>query len=250
MGDTWLDIVTDALIEIGSYAPGDDIAAEHIALAQRHLARIIDQMAARRVFAFTRSFLRFTLTPGHQPHLIGPTAAAPDFAASARPVEICGAALVLTDATAAVDSPIIRIRDARWWNNQRVKGLQTSIPTDLWPEMTAPNVSLWFWPVPDYAYDVRIQVLASLGLPVDVNGDVDLTQDFVAPQGYNGCVMLKLAKALCRAMSRPLTADLIAAEAEASRAVLGNNIKSPRIGTAGYGTNRRGDFNYSTGDRQ
>jgi hypothetical protein len=241
--DSVLDICTDALVEIGAYGPDNlPLTAEDGALALRILNRKVDKMAARKVYVYNISFQAFTLTPNHAPHLIGPGLVAPDFAATQRPMRIEGAALILNTTTPNVDAPI-RIRDDEWWKKQSVKGLKTAIPKDLYYSPDWPNGALNFWPVPTFAYGVRLELW---GL---IPQFVALTDAFNLPPGYKDALVLTLAEACCRPWGRPLMPDLVADAAKARADIQTANISSPRIASADYGTSgrARGGFNYYTG---
>lgn len=324
MADTWLQIITDALWEIGGASLGEAIDPDSLALGQRWLNRTLDSWQAHKQYAYAESFTQYTLVPGLQPHTIGAgaqitntvlagnlatyTAAnqfnAGDFvtvggctngagvfnvvnsmvtaasisqftvaiitgnvssaaevkgiavpAASPlptwlpaqsfqRPSRIEGAALILTDQTPNVDSPILTIRDADWWNNQRVKSLATNVPTDLYPQYAWPLVSLFFWPVPAFAYGVRLQNRTS------VQQVSDLTQNCVGPEGFNSAVVLTLAENLCGPMRKAIPAGLPERAVKARALFTGNNNKSKRTSSRDYGVGggRRRGFNYYTGN--
>lgn len=242
-----LDICTDALFENGAYGIDTPVlTAPDGEMALRWLNRRLDAWSGLKRYAFTETFTQFTLAPNHQPHLIGPGLAAPDFAVAQRPVRIEGAALVLNNVTPNVDSPIINIRDAAWWKNQRVKSIATTTPTDLYYEPDWPNGSLFLWPVPTFAYGLRLQLWGVIAR------FVKLTDVFSFPPLYERAIVLTLAEDLCRPFGRPLTPDLVAAAREARADLQTNNIKSPRIASADYGASgsrggRRGTFNYYSG---
>ncbi len=130
-------------------------------LGQRARGRIdflnqqINYWAARACYAYTTTFQVHSLTPGHQPHQIGPGFTAPDFAAPIRPVDIESAAVILSGPT-PVDVPI-RLRDRAWWAANQVKTLQSTFPTNLYYEPDYPNGQLWFWPIANAAHSVRIR---------------------------------------------------------------------------------------------
>ncbi len=249
---TWLDVITDALIEIGAYGPADSIDPAEIQLAIRKVNRIVDDWSARRLYAYASVFTQFTLTPGHAPHLIGPGLASPDFALAIRPVRIDSAALILTDQTPNVDVPM-NIRDAAWWAGQRVKSLTSDIPTDLFYEPAFPNGQLNFWPVPNYAYAVRLESWVALtSVPLDSNGNPQPTNTFAGPPGYENAMLLTLAEQLCTPYGRPLPPELAGRAAHARATIGSNNAPSKRTSSADYGTQgkrSRGDknFNYYTG---
>jgi hypothetical protein len=210
------------------------------------LNAIVDQWAARKAYAYSETFQKFTLTPNHAPHLIGPGLASPDFNFPIRPMRLeeNGATLVLTNVTPNVDIPMT-VRDADWWNNQRVKALSTSVPTDVYYEPDFPNGALNFWPVPNFAYAVRLRLWTV------VLQFVAITDQFVAPPAYLDALIKTLAEQLVLMYPGTMMPPSLPMEAIRARAAaLGNNAKSPTIPSADYGTrgNReRGDFNYYSG---
>lgn len=244
---TWQDLILDALVEIGAYNPNDPLQPDDAQQGARRLNRILDSWAANRIFAYSQSFVSYTLTPNNpNPYLIGPNLTAPNFAtpnAAPRPVRIDSISLILNNQTPAVDLPMNR-RDKDWWANERVKGLTTSVPTDYYYEPDFPSGSIFFWPVPTYAYGVRCELWTELG-----QAPADLTQTFVAPPGYALGAMLTLAEHSCTPYTRPVPEDLPTRAAAARRRFESNNAKSPRIQSVDWGTQGRprGDFNYFTG---
>jgi hypothetical protein len=236
------EILIDALVEINVYDIGEIPSPEHSAFALNRLNRIIDQWAARKVYAYNVAFTAYTLTANHQPHLIGPGLSSPDFA-GARPVRIENAALILTNSTPTVDLPL-NLRDDDWWAQKRVKSLASSVPTDLYYSPDHPSGALYLWPAPNTAYGLRLETWTVLSQITDG------TLAFSAPYGYELALMLTLAEELCGPMARSVPADLAAKAARARAAVQKNTDKSPRIDTAEPGTrgrSSRGDFNYMTG---
>jgi hypothetical protein len=249
MSDTLNDIINDALQYIGVYgatlpAPADTEYLANQNLGMRTMNRELDSWAALDRYAYNVTFSRFTLVPNLAPHTIGPSGAT--FTVSQRPVKIVGASLILNNVTPEVDSPIINIRDDQWWLNQRVKGIKTSIPTDLYYSPDFPLGQLNFWPIPTFAYDVRLEMWGLL------TQFTSLSTSFVFPPGYRKALVLTLAEQLCSPFGRQLSPKLIA-DANASRVILqSNNAQSPRIssadvGTQGSRTGMKADFNYYTG---
>ncbi len=245
MADTWLDLLTDAFIEIGAYAPGDTIPAPTYDVGKRWLNRMLDGWAAVKRNCYNVNFTVYTLTPSHSPTLIGPGLTSPDFATpdgASRPVRIEGANLII-GGNPATDL-IINIRDDDWWHDNQVKNLTSSIPTDLYYSPAFPSGELNFWPIPTVGYQVRLEMWLALG-QVD-----DVTAAFVAPPGYNQAILLQLALNLCGPMSKPIPPDLPGRLAKALAVIQGNNIESPRIGSADFGAGanpRRSGFNWRSG---
>jgi hypothetical protein len=203
----------------------------------------IDYWAARACYAWTTTFTTWTLTPGHQPHTIGPGPPTADFTVLLRPVSIRSANLILTNTNPPVDQPI-NIRDNAWWAAQRVKSIQSSIPTDLYYETDVPNGQLWFWPIPNTAFGLRLEGAVVL------QQFVNLTDTFIAPQSYLAAVTLTLAEELSDIWGTTPPPNLARRALKARDALQSNNNLAPRIASADWGTSTSpsaGDFNYMTG---
>lgn len=244
MAEVVLEIITDALGELGVLSTGEQASAAEADIALRYLNRMIDQWAARMINAYNVNFSLYTLTPNHQPHLIGPGLVAPDFAAAQRPVRIENAALVLTNVAQPVDVPL-NIRDDDWWANQRVKTIATTVPTDLYYSPDFPNGALYLWPIPTFAYGLRLETW------VTISEFSAITDSVILPPGYREAMMLTLAEKLARPFGKPLTEDLRSDAARARAIFQTNNAKSPRTASADYGTRGksadRPSFNYFSG---
>lgn len=246
---TQLDFLTDALIEIGAYAPGDTIAAPVLDVATRRWNYLIDEWAAMGRYAYNNAFQQYTLTPNHAPTLLGPGLTSPDFGtpnAAPRPPKILGANLILNGQSPTTDL-IISVRDDAWWLAQQVKQLTSTIPTDLYYSVNFPNGELNFWPIPTVAYGVRLEI----GIWItEVDPDTLGTTTIVFPQAYRKAMMLALAEDLTTALSRPMPATLPGRALRARMAVQSNNTSSPRIASADYGAglgDRRAGFNWRSG---
>src|ERR1017187_4793277 len=152
-----LSILTNALIEAEWLAQGEQPEPQDADFALGKLNDLLDEWAAQERYVYAKLFSLFTLAPGLSPHTIGPGGGA-TFALAQRPVRIDGCTIVLanTDGT-STDIPINTTRDADWWNFVRIKNLQSQIPTDLYYEPDIPNGSMFFWPVPNYNYQARVE---------------------------------------------------------------------------------------------
>lgn len=209
------------------------------------LNQLIDYWAARGCYAYTHTFSVYTLTPGHQPHLIGPGLTAPDFAAPRRPTSIASANIILTTSIPATDQPLT-LRDSAWWAANRVKSIQSNIPTDLYYETDFPNGELFLWPIPSAAYGLRLE------LNVVLQQFLTLDDVFSAPQAYLSAVTLSLAEELVDIWGTEMPMNLQRRAMKARDALQSNNFLPPRIATADWGTFSRGghgggDFNWQTG---
>ncbi len=237
-------IVNNALLESNILAAGEVANADDANWGLQKLNDMLDEWAARKAYVYATVFELFTLQAGLSPHTIGPSGT---FAWNQVPVRLESSALVLNSGT-QVDVPM-QIRDADWWAQNRVKQIATSVPTDVYYEPDQPNGSLFFWPIPNVNYQVR------LGLWTLLAQLAGLTTDMVLPPGYRQAVTLSLAENLCNSFGKEIGPTLARRAQLARKAIQGNNDKSPRIGTADFGmpeagrsSGRRSDFNWEDGN--
>jgi hypothetical protein len=249
---TALSLINAAGQEIGALASGEQFDSDDQAWVLQKLQRVIDTANARRVMVYANVFSTFTLVPNLTPHTIGPTPAsgpAPTFVVSQRPVEIPSIGLILVNTNPTTVEIPMTPRDKDWWADQRVKNLQSDIPTDYYyePSWNGTNGygNIWFWPVPNATNNVLLQLRTVIGEITSVS------QSFTMPPAYWDWIIYKTAIAIAPSFERQISPDLRQLMMEADRAVLGNNVKSPRgvTGDAGMpgGDITLGLFNYYSG---
>lgn len=232
---TGLDLVTDALTELGVLGAAESPTPEDAAFVLRRLNQLLDSWNAERDAVYADVFGSYTLTPSLSPHTIGPTGT---FVTAQRPVSIEGANLMIS---ATVRNPIDVTRDAAWWFARSVPSLATSVPTDLYYNPTWPNGALYFWPVPTTTGPVELwtrQVLAAL----------TLATVFTMPPAYQEALTLTLAEKIAPAFGVQVTAQTTTAAATARARVFNNNRVIPKLVTRDSGIpGARGTWNYLTG---
>jgi hypothetical protein len=253
LGYTVLDILTDALIEVGMLAPGEMPDGETAQWAFRKINLLLDTWAARKNFVYANTFLTYTLVPNLSPHLIGPDPVTATFTATQRPVKIVRATIILNNVTPNVEVPLT-LRDEQWWmEDVTVKDLRSSQPTDLFYSPSYPNGSLYYWPVPATAYGTRLECWVLLGQFASIQdpiGGQNAAQSL--PPGYRNALMLTLAETLLSGGEREANPMLTQAAAQARLAIFGNNTPSPRMETRDSGlpgadqTLRQSNFNYKS----
>ncbi len=173
-----------------------------------------------------------------------PTFATPNM--GQRPQKILQANLVLNNMSVQeyVDIPM-NIRDREWWMNVRVKNLQTDIPTDLYYDADWPNGSIYLWPVPNYAYLIRLAIWGTIPQFPSLN------YNFSLPPGYQDAVTMQLARDMVGPFQGSWTAQQEDNWRLAIKSVQSNNIKSPRGLTGDVGMpgvqNNMSDYNYYSG---
>lgn len=240
------ELYTSAFREIGIGAPGEALSAEDAAWGLEKLQRLIDRINAREQMIYNVNFALFTLPTNQQPITIGPGGT---FDVAQRPVKIASASLVLTSSPTAVDVPL-GVRDNAWWRAQRVKGLTSTLPTDIYYSPDTPLGNLYPWPIPTQGNDIRLEMWVNLTQAINGNTLLAL------PPAYWDYLVLQLATDLAPSYAEEAVqaaANLAPQLREAKKIIQGNNITSPRMSTAEAGqTSRKGrapDFNYYTGGR-
>lgn len=248
------DLCADALIEIGAASPGEigNISPDELGWVFRKANEVLDVWAALRRYVYSYQFLVFTFQAGVNPVLMGPSPAA-QWSVPMRPVRLESAALILNSGT-AVDLPI-NIRDKDWWALNAVKSISTNVPTDVYPDYTFPDASLYFWPVINAGSQCRVQIWGNIP-------QFDAITDPIGGPGGPGtlppamrtALKLTLAESLLSGSNRQPNPTLIAAATAARAAFIGNNAKAPRIQTQDAGMPKaqrgtRADFNWASGGR-
>ena len=181
------DIITNALIELGVLAPGESLPTESATFCLDKLNRLFDNWNAESEFVYGTLLFQGTLTANHNPHTLGTSGA--DFTVTtSRPPKILSANLVLTDVTPNIFRPLLLVDDD-WWMKNPVPDLATQIPYYLWPNYAWPKMSLYLWPVPTKAYDIRLDLWTLFP-------SMAMTDVFTLPPGYEDAVTLSLAESL------------------------------------------------------
>lgn len=250
---TALDVVTDAMIEIGMLAPGEVPDSESGQWAFRKLNYLIDEWQAQAGKVYSYQYTVYTLVAGLSPHTIGPSANATFLTDNVpRPSRLESAALLLNVSPGQVDQ-LMNIRDHDWWAMQQVKQIETNVPTDVYYDPTSPDGSLYFWPVPNSQAQVRLQfwnIISQFTAITDPLGGP--SGPGTLPQAYRAALMYTLAERLVPGSGRSAPPELHSQATYARAALFSNNAKSPRMSTqdAGMpksGNGNRADFNWATG---
>ena len=235
-----LDIITDAMAEIGAIAAGEPIQPQELAFALGRLNTIVDAWNAERSQVYADVQSTFTLVPGTSPHTIGPAASTPTWTMATRPVSILALSLIQPS---GVRLPLRMHHGIEWWSTQRVPTLPGTLPIDVCYVPDWPLGLLFFWPVPSAALGVELYARV-------VFAAFDLQTDFSLAPGYNGALVSSLAEDLCAPFGKPCPPALTR-KAEMARArIQRNNAVSPKISTTDAGIpggGRSGWWDYQTG---
>lgn len=237
-------LITAAMQEIGALAPGEQPSTEDAAWVLQKMQRLIDRYNAKEAMIYSVDFLVFTLTAGPGPVTIGPGA---QFDVAQRPVSIESATLIMNNGsptTQQVEVPL-NMRDDSWWAQQTIKGLSSTLPTDLYYSPNWPNGNLYFWPAPTAANQVRLETRLVVGQINTYNAQ------FSMPPAYWDLIINELAIDIAPSFERAVSPDLRENFKKAQKIVEGNNITSPRMfsdSPTQRGPGRgRPDFNFLNG---
>lgn len=239
------DLIKAAMKDAGILGVGEEPSAPEAADCLEKLQRLVDMLNAIREMIFNVSFQVFNLQANHSPHTIGPNG---DFNVPLRPVRIQSAAFILNSGTNnPVDTPI-KVRGDRWWADNPLKSMTSSIVTDLYYSPDQPLGNAYFWPTCNIVNPVRLQMWLNLVQAIDLQTPIGFVQ------GYWELIVSSLAITLCPMFGKEATPTLVGINQRAQRAVLGNNDSPPIITTDGSGMPSEGhggrpDFNFLTGLR-
>lgn len=235
-----LDIITQAMQEIGVLDPNQAPEGTEAATGLIKLNRMLDAWNADKRYVWTMVFNQYPITPNLQPHTIGPSGT---FNVNQRPVKLESAEIILNNVTPNIRYPI-NLRDDAWWAAKSAYAVSGSLPTDLYYSPDWPNGSLYLWPVPTVAYLLELQTWTLID-------QVQLTTSMCLPPGYSDAIIYSLAISLCPAFAVQASRELLLLAKTAIDRIFSPNISSPRIGTRDAGVpqaqKHHATFNYRTG---
>jgi len=238
MADTALDVIKDALRDLGVLGKAQTIDDDDAARALQRMNDMLDSWSIQPYAIYAWSDVTHTLVASTSSYTIGPSGA--DITA-ARPVQIKAA--YVRDAN-SYDDPIdvISYRDYQGITD---KTTGADYPNRLAYNPTHPSGTIYLWPVPDTAYTLHMIVeglLTNLALT---------STTFTFPPGYRMAVVSNLALKLAPMFGVQLTRELRETAKEAlamiKRANNRNRTNVARIDPMllAMGANR-GGYNWNT----
>jgi len=246
---TGIDIIEQALLEIGAYSPGESVSNADASTCLAKLNRLLDSWNADGRYVYASQFVLYNIVPNLQPHTIGsgqpgPPAVPATWYANQRPIRLISAEIILNNVTPPIRYPM-NIRDGDWWANKRAYAVTGTLPTDVYYEPDWPNGSVFIWPVPLVNYQMELQILTLLN-QIGLTGAL-----FSLPPGYLDAIVLTLAVNLCPTFEKQLDPTLASLAMKAIQRIQGPNTAAPRIATRDNGMptqqRNRSTFNYLTG---
>ncbi len=138
-------IITQALVDMGVYSPGELLAASDLSNGLNKLNQMLDNWSGARDLVYEIASASYALTPS-QSFAIGPSAAAPFNVP--RPIKIENAAIliVLTSGhTVRFPLDLISQKD---WDEIYARDAMSTVPQKLYYDPQVPNAVIYLYPTP------------------------------------------------------------------------------------------------------
>ncbi len=194
---TALTIISNAMYEIGAYAPGNTISSAHQQLGLFYFQNQLDTWQADLLALNLQDRSTFTLTSGVNTFTIGPSG---DLV-TARPVFIEGVNYLVPGSSPSTEVPMGPMDDDAYMALSQ-KDLSSSLPQMFYYNATTTNGTMFVWPT------VSQSVTLALYLPRGIDIPSTLSTNVTGPQGYAEAFHYQLALRLCNPMSRPMPSGL------------------------------------------
>ena len=188
---TALDIITDALQELGVVGAGDAVEPEDAALGLRRLNQVLQTWANSRLTLPALVEISVTLTTA-QTYTIGPSGGT----VAARPVRVNSAK---ARDSAGTEHPVGVINAAQW-DEIAVKDVSGGPPLYVWYQATNTNGTANVYPkASGYTLLLDCQTL--------LTSFASTATTFSLPDGYEAALYLTLADSLASSYGKQLTQD-------------------------------------------
>ena len=188
---TALDIITDALQELGVVGAGDAVSPEDAALGLRRLNQVLQTWANSRLTIPALTEISVTLNTA-QSYTIGPSGGT----VAARPVKVQTATALDSGGN---ESPV-HIINAAQWGDIFTKDVSGGPPLYVWYQATLTNGTAHVYPkAPGYTLKLDCQVLLT---SFSTTGAT-----FTLPDGYEAALYLTLADSLASSYGKQLSPD-------------------------------------------
>ncbi len=234
---TALSIISDAMVEIGAYTPGQTLANVHQQLGLLRFQNQLNSWQADQLTLNLQTPLPFTLTSGTSTFTIGPTGNL----VTVRPTWIEGMTYQNPGSSPVTEVPMGPMDDDQYMALSQ-KQLPSSLPQLYHLKATMPNATVFVWP------QVTQNVVLSIYLEQGIDVPATLTSSVTGPQGYAEAFMYQLALRLCGPMARPIPQGLPEMAAAAYARMCRPNVDPGLLGVdAALSPNVGGGFNVLTG---
>lgn len=215
--------LTLALGEIRAVRAGDVVSANDMDLALQLFNELLEAWSASDRAPYSVVYTTSTITPGLNPHLIGPTGTA-TFIQAERPTEIPAMDVVIQN---NIRLPLAK-QDRDWWMGLVSPAITASIPVSYYYEQSWGNGQIFLYPVPSIAYSLYYTQAVNLA-------SVALTDTLDLPQGYQQALRLTLAEMLAPSFNQTISPSTAQKAIEARGVIFGNNDRIPILNTCDAG---------------
>ena len=206
---TALDIITDALRELGVTGIGQTVSAEDAQVGLRKLNQLLQRWSNMRLFFPTLATISVPLD-GSESYSIGPSG---DVTAL-RPLTINGCTAI----DAANIKSEVKVITREEWDAMTLTVVSGGIPEAVWYDAQNTNGVLYVYPqATNYTLTLECQVLLS--------GPVALTTVMDLPEGYESALSLTLADDLAATFGMQTSPDTRRRALGAVRAVKRTNFE-------------------------
>lgn len=192
MAQTFMDLASDSLTEVGSLGVGEVIDPESAFLCMRTFNELIYEWSTDRTLIFTVGNAQYNLSANKQSYQIGPGAA--DFNTN-RPVLIQSAAVIINGTTARRP---VDLMSSQQWAALGEKGLTGVFPDKLYCGFEVPIATLNVHPVPSSPIVLELYTFSVM------QTIVNLTDLLTFPPGYYNALKYILAVKICSSFGMPL----------------------------------------------
>jgi hypothetical protein len=208
-------IVTDAAKELGVASQGETLTAGDAQDLLSKLNRLLDTWNAEPKNIYAERLISETTTASLQPHTLGNDGAT--WAVDIRPPSIVSATII---ATGAIRTPLAVLPFSTYADLTTPE--DTGVPEALYVNAEWPNSELYFWPIPDGAYTVKLLCRIALN-------EVTLDDEVYFPPGYQDAITLTLAEESADMFGRPMPPSLPSRASKKRATIQSNNTVIPRL---------------------
>lgn len=216
MAETALQIITDALTEIGELAQGETPHANDQTWCLQKLNDLIDTWNAQNIHLYHHAHTQHTIAAAQASYTIGRGVGA-DFAAD-RPTQILKANWI----TAAGFRLPLRILKPDEYLSEANPAYSSEIPAAIHYQETYPDGTIYFVPVMS-GTGGKLELLTR----VPLTGFALVSTAYSFPPGYKAAVTLSLAEALCPSYQIEPSPSLVKQAHQARYAIQALNLRMP-----------------------
>lgn len=226
------ELLTDALLMLGIVAEGELLSGTQADRALRIFNSMLDGWATEKLLVYTMDRQVFALAAGTQTYTLGPGGTwntTPLYGAgSARPVRV--STPTWRDAGQDLELPV-NLMDEDEYRSLVLRGMSSTIVTDLYYSPTFPLGEVFVWPRPT----ITAQMVLWLWHPYNTQQTLDF--DLVFPQGYERALVYNVAVELSMRYPGSLRAELatLAGESKDKIKLLNHTVPVLRSDLAGAG---------------